>query len=68
MALSVWLDAILKKMPGIPIAMHFFVFEPRALVWHGALLSVTAVLAAAYPMWLVARLPIAATLRNEVVS
>jgi len=68
MALSVWLDAILKKMPGIPIAMHFFVFEQRALVWHAALLCATAVLAAAYPMWLVARLPIAATLRNEVVS
>ena len=50
MALSVWLDAILKKMPGIPIAMHFFVFEQRALVWHAALLCATAVLAAAYPM------------------
>jgi ABC-type lipoprotein release transport system permease subunit len=68
MALSVWLDAILKKMPGIPIALHFFVFEPRALVWHVLLLAVTALLAAAYPMWLVTRLPIAATLRNEVVS
>jgi ABC-type antimicrobial peptide transport system permease subunit len=67
-ALSVWLDAILKKMPGIPIALHFFVFEPRALVWHAGLLTVTAVLAAAYPMWLVTKLSIAATLRNEVVS
>ncbi len=67
-ALSVWLDAILKKMPGIPIALHFFVFEPRALVWHAALLAVTAALAAAYPMWLVTKLSIAATLRNEVVS
>jgi putative ABC transport system permease protein len=67
-ALSVWLDAILKNMPGIPIALHFFVFEPRALVWHAALLALTAVLAAAYPMWLVAKLSIASTLRNEVVS
>ena len=31
-ALSLWLDRILKTMPGIPAAMHFFVFEPRALV------------------------------------
>ena len=68
MALSVWLDRILKAMPGIPAAMHFFVFEPRAIALHAALLVVTALLASAYPMWLVARLPIAATLRNEVVG
>lgn len=67
-ALSLWLDRILKAMPGIPTAMHFFVFEPRALVTHLLLLSATALLASAYPMWLVARLPIAATLRNEVVG
>lgn len=67
-ALSVWLDGILKAMPGIPAAMHFFVFEPRALLLHAALLVTTALLASAYPMWLVARLPIATTLRNEVVS
>ncbi|MQA31676.1 MAG: FtsX-like permease family protein [Luteitalea sp.] len=67
-ALSVWLDAILKAMPGIPASMHFFVFEGRALALHGALLAVTALLAALYPMWLVATLPIATTLRNEVVS
>ena len=68
MALSVWLDHILKAMPGIPVAMHFFVFEPRALAMHAVLLVVTALLASAYPMWLVARLPIATTLRNEVVG
>lgn len=68
MALSVWLDRILKTMPGIPAAMHFFVFEPRALAVHAALLVATALLASAYPMWLVARLPIATTLRNEVVG
>lgn len=67
-ALSVWLDAILKAMPGIPTTLHFFVFEPRALALDGVLLALTAVLAAVYPMWLVATLPIATTLRNEVVS
>jgi putative ABC transport system permease protein len=66
--LSIWLDAILKSMPGIPVAIHFFVFEPRALLLHIVLLAVTALLAAVYPMRLVAMLPIAATLRNEVVS
>lgn len=68
LALSMWLDRILKAMPGIPAAMHFFVFEPRALALHAALLTATALLASSYPMWLVARLPIAATLRNEVVG
>lgn len=62
------LDGILKGMPGIPAALHFFVFEPQALAWHAGLLAVTAILAALYPMRLVATLPIAATLRSEVVS
>ena len=67
-ALANGLDRILTDMPGIPSGMHFFVFEPQALVWHGGLLAVTAIAAALYPMRLVARLPIASTLRNEVVS
>ncbi len=67
-ALSRWLDAILRAMPGISAGVHFFVFEPRALVWHAGLLGLTAVLAAVYPMTLVARLPIAATLRSEAVT
>lgn len=67
-ALSWWLDRILTAMPGIPTSMHFFVFEPRTLVLHALLLAVTAVLAAVYPMRLVSTLPIAATLRNEVVG
>ena len=66
--LSRWLESILHAMPEIPENMHFFAFEPRALVVHAALLAVTAVLAALYPMRLVARLPIAATLRTETVT
>lgn len=66
--LALWLDAILRRMPGIPAELHFFVFEPRALVIHLALMVTTAILAALYPMRLVARLPIATTLRDEVVS
>jgi ABC-type lipoprotein release transport system permease subunit len=67
-ALASWLDAILKRMPGIPADLHFFVFEWRALAIHLALLALTALLAALYPMRVVARLPIAATLRDEVIS
>ena len=36
-ALAQGLDRILKDMPGIPSAMHFFVFQPQALAWHGGL-------------------------------
>ena len=66
--LAVWLDGILRSMPGMPSGLHFFVFQPRALVLHVGLLGATAVLAALYPMHLATRLPIAATLREEVVS
>lgn len=67
-ALALVLDRILRQMPGIPERMHFFVFEPRALAIHLTLLVVTAVAAAVYPVWLTARLPIAETLRREVLG
>jgi ABC-type lipoprotein release transport system permease subunit len=67
-ALSRWLDAILRTLPGLPADLHFFVFEPRALVLYAALLAAASVAAAVYPMRIVAALPIAATLRREVVS
>jgi putative ABC transport system permease protein len=66
--LAVWLDGILKGIPGIPAAVHFFVFDPGALWLHLALLALTTVAAAVYPMQIVARLPVAATLRREVTS
>jgi putative ABC transport system permease protein len=68
LALASALDRILKRMPGIPEALHFFVFQERVLVIHLALLAATAVIAALYPIRIVARLPIAATLRDEVVG
>ena len=67
-ALSTWLDRILRTLPGIPAAMHFFVFEPRALAVYALLLAAASLGAAVYPMRIVATLPIAATLRREVVS
>ena len=67
-ALAVVLDRILKRMPGIPAELHFFVFQPTALQLHLALLAATAVIAALYPMHIVARLPIAATLRDQVAE
>jgi putative ABC transport system permease protein len=66
--LAIVLDRILRQMPGVPTRLHFFVFEPRTLVLHAALLGATGVLAALYPIWLATRLPIAATLRREILS
>ena len=62
------LDDILRSMPGLPPELYFFVFEVRAVAAHAGLLTLTAGVAALYPAWLASRLPIAATLRDEVVS
>jgi putative ABC transport system permease protein len=66
--LAAFLDRILKRMPGIPSELHFFVFQPSALELHLALLAATALIAALYPMHIVARLPIASTLRDQVAE
>jgi ABC-type lipoprotein release transport system permease subunit len=68
LALSIWLDELLQTMPGIPANLRFFVFEPRALIVYVALLTLTMAVAAVYPMWTVARLPISSTLRAEVTG
>ena len=62
------LDDILRSMPGIPAQLHFFVYQTDALLLHLGLLAATALLAALYPMRIVATLPIAATLRAEVMG
>jgi putative ABC transport system permease protein len=67
-ALSVWLDEILRALPGIPTGVHFFVFEPRVLVLYAWLLGAASIGAALYPIRIVGSLPIAATLRREVVG
>jgi putative ABC transport system permease protein len=68
LALAHVLDGILRQMPDVPERLRFFVFEPRALVLHAALLGAACLVAAAYPALLAARLPIAATLRKETLS
>jgi len=66
--MALWLDSILRSMPGLPERLHFFVFEPRAVLLCGTLLFLTGLLASLYPIYLAARLPIAGTLRKETVS
>ncbi len=65
--LALYLDEILRQMPGIPIGLHFFAWEPRAAITYVLLLALAGLLAAAYPVYLAARLPIAATMRREIV-
>jgi putative ABC transport system permease protein len=67
-ALAIGLDHILRRMPGLPEQLHFFVFEPRAVVLHAAVLAATGVVAALYPVRIAVTLPIAATMRRELGS
>ena len=60
-----YLDAILTSFPGLPAAFSFFVPRADALVTAAVVLLMTGSLAGAYPAWLAARAPIAATLRSE---
>lgn len=66
-ALARGLDGILRSMPGLLENLHFFVFQPRALALYAGLLALSGVAAAAYPVWVVSRLPISDTLRREAL-
>jgi putative ABC transport system permease protein len=63
-----YLNSILATFPGLPAAIDFFLFEPRD-AWEAlGLLVVAGVLAGIYPAARAARLPIAATLREEAIG
>lgn len=63
-----WLNAILGDFPGLPAAIDFFLFQPRAALVALGLLVVAGFAAGAYPAWRAASLPIARTLREEAVA
>ena len=63
-----WLNAILATFPGLPAAIDFFPFQPRAVGVALALLVASGILAGVYPSWRAASLPIARTLREEAVA
>ena len=63
-----WLNAILASFPGLPTAIDFFLFQPRAAWTALSLLVVSGLLAGVYPSWRAASLPIARTLREEAVA
>jgi putative ABC transport system permease protein len=63
-----YLNSILASFPGLPAAIDFFLFEPKD-AWRAlGLLVIAGVLACIYPAARAARLPIAATLREEAVG
>lgn len=63
-----YLNTILSDFPGLPSAIDFFVFQPRAAWTSLGLLVASAIVAGVYPSWRAASLPIATTLRREAVA
>ena len=63
-----YLNTILSRFPGLPAAIDFFLFQPRAAWTAIALLTGCGVLAGLYPAWRAASLPLASTLREEAVA
>jgi len=63
-----YLNGILADFPGLPAAIDFFLFQPRAAWTALGLLVAAGVLAGIYPSWRGASLPIARTLRQEAVG
>jgi putative ABC transport system permease protein len=65
LATARYLDAILTSFPGLPASISFFVPRTAGLATAGLVLLASGTLAGAYPAWLAANAPIAATLRTE---
>jgi len=63
-----YLNTILSRFPGLPAAIDFFLFQPRAAWTAIGLLTACGVLAGLYPAWRAASLPLASTLREEAVA
>lgn len=63
-----WLNGILAAFPGLPRAIDFFLFQPRAAWSALGMLVVSGILAGVYPSWRAASLPIAHTLREEAIA
>jgi putative ABC transport system permease protein len=63
-----YLNAILSAFPGLPMAIDFFLFEPRSAWSALGLLVASGIAAGAYPAWRAASLPIAESLRREAIA
>jgi putative ABC transport system permease protein len=63
-----YLNAILSDFPGLPSAIDFFLFQPRAAWTSLGLLLASAIVAGVYPSYRASSLPIATTLRREAIA
>jgi putative ABC transport system permease protein len=63
-----YLNSILSAFPGLPMAIDFFLFQPRAGWSALGLLVASGIGAGIYPAWRAASLPIAESLRREAIA
>jgi putative ABC transport system permease protein len=63
-----YLNAILSSFPGLPVAIDFFLFQPRSVWTALGLLALSGIVAGIYPAWRAASLPVAMTLREEAIA
>ena len=63
-----YLNTILSSFPGLPMAIDFFLFQPRAAWSALGLLIASGIAAGVYPAWRAASLPIAESLRREAIA
>lgn len=63
-----YLNTILSAFPGLPMAIDFFLFQPRAAWSAMGLLVASGIGAGIYPAWRAAALPIAESLRREAIG
>jgi putative ABC transport system permease protein len=63
-----YLNGILASFPGLPVAIDFFLFQPKAAWSALGLLSLSGIAAGVYPSFRAASLPIATTLREEAIA
>jgi len=62
-----YLNSILSAFPGLPMAIDFFLFQPRSAWTALGMLALSGIAAGIYPAWRGASLPIAETLRRDAV-
>ncbi len=63
-----YLNTILSAFPGLPMAIDFFLFQPKAAWYALGLLIVSGIGAGVYPAWRAASLPIAESMRREAIA
>jgi putative ABC transport system permease protein len=65
--IAIYLDHILTSAPGLPESFSFFVLQPIPLLKASFTLFLTGFFAGVYPAWTAISLPVADTLREEML-